>query len=133
MFYQERTQKEIDSKKTDKGKQKYIDIQKEGLKFIDNQGKQKKKYEYKDMMTPYDKFKSISDHNYIFFRTRRDNNWILYHDKKPHCRVQWISKNSVTYISQDLPPGLSKPQGHKIWETKAVLFWNLLLFVRVYM
>ena len=39
-FYQERTQKEIDSKKTDKGKQKYIDIQKEGLKFIDNQGKQ---------------------------------------------------------------------------------------------
>ena len=39
-YYQERTQKEIDSKKTDKGKQKYIDIQKEGLKFIDSQGKQ---------------------------------------------------------------------------------------------
>jgi len=39
-FYEERTQKEIDSKKTDKGKQKYIDIQKEGLKFIDSQGKQ---------------------------------------------------------------------------------------------
>ena len=39
-YYKERTQKEIDSKKTDKGKQKYIDIQKEGLKFIDSQGKQ---------------------------------------------------------------------------------------------
>ena len=34
------TQKEIDSKKTDKGKEKYIDIQKTGLKFIDSQGKQ---------------------------------------------------------------------------------------------
>lgn len=28
---------------------------------IDNKGKQKKKYEYKNMMTPYDKFKSLPD------------------------------------------------------------------------
>ena len=27
--------------------------------IIDNKGKQKKKYEYKNMMTPYDKFKSL--------------------------------------------------------------------------
>ena len=36
-FYEDRTQKEIDSKKSDKGKEKYQTIQKEGLKFIDNQ------------------------------------------------------------------------------------------------
>ena len=36
-FYEDRTQKEIDSKKTDKGKEKYQTIQKEGLKFIDGQ------------------------------------------------------------------------------------------------
>ena len=29
--------------------------------IIDNKGKQKKKYEYKNMMTPYDKFKSLPD------------------------------------------------------------------------
>ncbi len=36
-FFLDRTQKEIDSKKTDKGKEKYIIVQKEGLKFIDSQ------------------------------------------------------------------------------------------------
>ena len=35
-FYQERTQKEIDSVKTDKAKDKYKTIQDDGLKFIDN-------------------------------------------------------------------------------------------------
>jgi hypothetical protein len=29
--------------------------------LVDNKGKQKKKYEYKNMMTPYDKFKSLPD------------------------------------------------------------------------
>ena len=29
--------------------------------LIDNKGKQKKKYRYKDMMTPYEKFKSLQD------------------------------------------------------------------------
>lgn len=36
-FFLDRTQKEIDSKKTDKGKEKYQTMQKEGLKFIDSQ------------------------------------------------------------------------------------------------
>jgi len=39
-YFEQRTQKEIDSKKTDKGKEKYVEIQKNGLKFIDSQGKQ---------------------------------------------------------------------------------------------